>query len=187
MITALFVTKDSIYKKLGIDSYDLERNALTFTGTNVIIAHPPCRTWGQLAHFSKGTKDEHDLAFFAIALIRINGGILEHPKASKLFKTILPLPGTVDNYGGFTINIDQSWFGHKAKKNTFLYINGCTIRELPKLPLNFNAIEYTIGSNTRTKEKKKEVTKKERLQTPRDLALWLINVCEIIIQNKTKK
>lgn len=187
MITALFVTEDSIYKKLGIDAYDLDRDAKTFKGNNVIIAHPPCRTWGQLSHFSNGCINEHNLAFFAIDLIRKNGGILEHPKTSRLFKNELPRPGCIDNFGGFTINIDQSWFGHKAKKNTFLYFCGITLNELPIIPLNFDAIEYTVGKNSRTKQQKKEISKKERLATPEELAKWIVSAAEIIASKKTIK
>jgi len=45
----LFARKDSIYKQLPrTDVYDLERDARTFTGGRVVIAHPPCRAWGRL-------------------------------------------------------------------------------------------------------------------------------------------
>lgn len=100
-ISALYVRKDSIYKSLGLDCYDIHRDARTFTSQNVIIAHPPCRAWGQLSHLAKPRKDEKDLAIHALHLIRKNGGILEHPRASKLWKEYkLPMGNQIDTFGG---------------------------------------------------------------------------------------
>jgi hypothetical protein len=45
----LFVEPDSIYKRLGLDCYDKERDATTYTGTAPVIAHPPCQLWGAMA------------------------------------------------------------------------------------------------------------------------------------------
>ena len=33
----------------GFDCWDIERNALNWPGGNPIVAHPPCRAWGQLS------------------------------------------------------------------------------------------------------------------------------------------
>lgn len=129
-MVALFVLKDSVYKKLGIDSYDVERNALTFSGNDVVICHPPCRAWGRLRHFAKPLPGEKELAFFAMQKVRTNGGILEHPEGSTLFSSdpalwcrYLPLPGQVDEFGGFTIMVNQNWFGFPLEKKTFfLYL-----------------------------------------------------------------
>ena len=179
IVSALFVRKDSIYKQMGIDCWDAERNALNFNGKNPVIAHPPCRAWGQLSHFAKPLPGEKELAFFAIDTIRKNGGVLEHPRASKLWPTYLPLPGQTDKYGGYSISIDQFWFGHKAKKSTLLYIVGCSINDLPVIPLRYDAIEYVVSSSSSSKRKqKKEITKKEREQTPVELAKWLIQVAK---------
>ena len=67
-----------------------------------------------------------------------NGGILEHPKGSKLWKEApLPMPGEPqDEYGGFTILIDQYHFGHVARKWTHLYIVGIDPNEVPPIPLS---------------------------------------------------
>ena len=44
-VAVLFARKDSIYKEFEqCDVYDIERNALTFSGGIPIIAHPPCRS-----------------------------------------------------------------------------------------------------------------------------------------------
>jgi hypothetical protein len=179
-ITALYVREDSIYKSLGLDCYDIKRDARTWPGGTPVIAHPPCRAWGRLSHMSKPRPDEKQLAIDAIRLIRLYGGVLEHPKGSKLWDAMsLPMPGVVDEFGGFTLSVNQSWWGHKAEKATFLYICGCRPKELPAHPIKFDAIEYTISSKIKLKSGrrvKKEVTKKEREATPEAFAKWLIEV-----------
>jgi len=176
-VSALFVRKDSIYKKLGIDCWDIERDALNWPGGNPVIAHPPCRAWGQLSHIANPRPGERELAFFAIDMIRKYGGVLEHPRASKLWPDHLPMPGKSDRFGGYSISVDQFWWGHKAKKSTLLYIVGCPIRELPVIPMRFDAIEYIVGSSLSSRRnRKKEITKKEREATPIEFAKWLIEV-----------
>lgn len=184
-VSILFVQSNSIYKSLNVDCWDKDRDARNYIGDNSIIAHPPCRSWGRLSHFSKHPADEPALALFAISLIRKNGGVLEHPSGSRLFPAILPKPGSTDDFGGFTISIDQFWFGHKAKKSTFIYICGTTLNNIPAYPLNFDAIEYVINSSSRKKYCNiKEVSKFERSATPLNLALWLIDVA--LLCNKIK-
>ena len=177
LVSALFVRSDSIYKQLGVDCWDFERNALNWPGGNPIIAHPPCRSWGQLSHFAKPRQGEKELAFFAIEMIRKYGGVLEHPRASRLWPEYLPFPGLIDKFGGYSISVDQFWWGHKAKKSTLLYIVGCPIRELPAIPIRFDAIEYVVSRSANSiRGFKKEISKKEREATPIDFAKWLIDV-----------
>lgn len=47
-LVVLFVRDQSHYKVMGLDCYDRRRDARTFAGTGPVIAHPPCRTWGNL-------------------------------------------------------------------------------------------------------------------------------------------
>ena len=132
MITALYTRKNSIYKKLGIDSWDIERDSRKWPGGTGIICHPPCRGWGNYRHLAKTRSDEHALAIHSIIMIRLWGGVLEHPAGSQLWKAMnLPLPGQRDIYGGWTLCIDQNWFGHRAEKRTFLYIVGINPKEIP--------------------------------------------------------
>ena len=178
-VSALFVRKDSIYKELGVDCWDMERNALNWPGGNPVIAHPPCRAWGQLSHMAKPRIGEKELAFFAIDMIRKYGGVVEHPRASRLWPEYLPTPGQVDKFGGYSISVDQFCWGHKAKKSTLLYIVGCPIRELPAMPMRFDAIQYTVSSKIKKKSGRrilKEIPKSEREKTPIDFAKWLIEV-----------
>ena len=184
-VSALFVRKDSIYKSLLDDCYDIERDALTFSGNNAIVAHPPCRSWSRLRHFSKHKPGEELLALFAIDVIRRNGGVLEHPAGSALFNGYLHKNSYIDSYGGYVISVNQHWFGHRAAKKTYLYIVGCPLSVLPALPLNFNAIECTVSSSVNIKSRsKKEITKKEREQTPPAFAEWLINVASLCYKYK---
>lgn len=116
--------------------------------------------------------------------VGVMGGVLEHPSTSRLWKVMnLPLPGKHDEFGGYTICIDQFWFGHKAQKKTFLYICGVPQSELPSIPLRFEAIQYVVSSCKRNKagrrgNGKKEITKAEREHTPILLAEWLLKVAQ---------
>lgn len=178
MATILYTQKNSIYKQLGQDCYDITRDARTYTGTGPIIAHPPCRSWGSLRHLAKPMPGEKQLAIHSIILIRLHGGILEHPAKSQLWKTMnLPKPGSFDQYGGWTLNIDQFWWGHFAKKNTNLYILGCLPNEIPPIPYKLDAIQYNIGGS---KPGLKQLGKKENEYTPINFAKWLIHTAEII-------
>lgn len=71
MIAILFARSDSIYKTIpGVDVYDKERNALSFTGGCPVVAHPPCRGWGRLRKFSNPEPGELDLAIWAVSQVR---------------------------------------------------------------------------------------------------------------------
>lgn len=183
MITVLFCRKDSIYKSLNVDCYDIERNALNFIGTNPVIAHPPCRAWGKLRHFAKPEPGEKDLSNWAVNLIRKNGGVLEHPRASKLWHVMnMPLNGHIDIYGGFSLSVNQSWWGHKCEKKTLLYICGCKRSDLPPMPLSFDCPTHVISTSKRKTQGNRslpEVSKKEREATPINLAKWLIEVANL--------
>lgn len=179
-IAVLFARADSIYKTIpGCDVYDMERDALTYTGTGPVIAHPPCRAWGELSHMASPRNGERDLAPWAVDLIRKNGGVLEHPARSKLWPAKnLPQPGERDQFGGWTFPIFQHWFGHRARKSTYLYIVGLMPADLPDFPLVLGEASHIIGSSGRRKDgsrkcKGREVTKAEREHTPPALATWL--------------
>ncbi len=179
-VSALFVRSDSIYKELGIDCWDIERDARLWPGGNPIIAHPPCRAWGQLSHMAKPRPDEKELAIWSINQIRKYGGVLEHPRASKLWKEMnLPIGNQIDEFGGFSLSVNQHWWGHKAKKATLLYICGCKRNEIPAIPLRFELVEYAVlQGNLRAGDPRylKRITEKEREATPINFAKWLIEV-----------
>ena len=174
-VAVLFARPDSLYKKLkGVDVYDKERDALTWPGGCPVIAHPPCRLWGVLSHLSSADPKEKELATWAVEQVRENGGVLEHPSGSRLFKNLPPVDGLPDEFGGFTILIDQYDFGHVAPKKTKLYICGMDRSELPPIPPKNTAVPVrsicgNIPGTTRC-------TGYQREHTPAELAEWLLTV-----------
>ena len=187
-VAVLFARQDSNYKAMpGCDVFDIDRDARTFAGGAPVVAHPPCRAWGRLRTFAKPRPDEKALALFAVAQVRAFGGVLEHPKGSTLWPTAgLPAPGERDEFGGWTLPIFQSWWGHRAEKATLLYIVGCEPRDLPPIPMVLGESSHVIAQNRTRRDgsrKRKgdadwrpEVSKSECEHTPPQLATWLVEV-----------
>lgn len=171
-VAVLYARKDSVYKIYPwADVWDAERDARKWPGGAPVVAHPPCRAWGRLRGFAKPRPDEKALAIHAVAQVRQWGGVLEHPKASTLFDELgLPKPGNpVDDWGGYTIEVEQVHWGHKAVKPTWLYIVGCYA--LPRMP-TFKVATAAI----RAKPGQRSVTKTEREATPEPFARWLMTI-----------
>lgn len=169
METVLFAREDSIYKKLGADTWDIKRDATKWPGGEPIIAHPPCRAWGNYRHKAKPREGEKELAIWAIEQVNKWGGVVEHPKNSQIWKeSELIKPGWI-------LNIDQKWFGHRANKNTNLYIVGLKPKEIPPYPIKLERYETTVERMGRA----------ERERTPEKLAIWLLTLIKEI--KKTQK
>lgn len=181
-VPVLFTEEKSIYNSLNCNVFDINRDALNYSGISAGIYHPPCRAWSRLKYFAKPAPGEIELAIWSIMQIQKYGGVLEHPRSSSLFK-LLPAPGSKDSFGGLTIFFNQSDFGHKCEKATGLYIVGLELQEIPSMPINFNAIEFTCGSSKKNNSKK-EINKNNRSSTPPDFAKFLIEICKLI---ETKK
>ena len=176
VIAVLFARDDSRYKELeGYDVYDIHRDARNYCKSYPVIAHPPCRAWGMLSHMANPRPDEKQLAYFALAQVRLNGGILEPPAGSRLWKEApLPLGDNVDEFGGFTIEIDQFDFGHVASKPTHLYICGIDYKDLPAIPKRDGV---PLKSMTGQVPNTSRCTQYEREYTPDDLINWMTKVC----------
>lgn len=131
---------------------------------------------------AKPRHDEKQLAIFAVAQVRRFGGVLEHPAASTLWiEASLPRPGAFDEFGGWTMPIHQSWFGHRAEKKTLIYIVGCVPAQLPDYGLDLGYPTHTISSSGRRGDGSRlkarpECTKAEREHTPLNLAVWLVDI-----------
>jgi hypothetical protein len=180
-IAALFVRADSIYKTMpGVDCYDIDRDARTWPGGCPVVAHPPCRAWGSLRQFAKPRKGERLLATWSVRQGRRWGGVLEHPKASRLWpRAKLPKPGQRDAHGGWTLPIHQNWFGHRATKATLLYIVGIEPRDIPRMPMVLGNGTHVIKRDTRPNRRvrqEKHCTKAEREHTPPAFASWLVDL-----------
>lgn len=182
-VAILFARADSVYKTLpGCDVWDIERDARKWPGGLPVVAHPPCRAWGGLSHMAKPRPDEKELAPWAIQQVRAHGGVLEHPRKSKLWAELsLPAPGKIDSFGGFTLPIWQYWWGHRARKATFLYICGIGPRQVPPIPLILGDAEFVVGTSGRRNDgtralSRPEISKPEREHTPLALAEWLVEL-----------
>lgn len=188
-VAVLFARCDSVYKSLeGVDVWDAERDARKWKGGAGVVAHPPCRAWGRLRHFAKPRVDEKELAVWAVHQVRMNGGVLEHPAQSSLWQFMeLPLPNATsekDIFGGWTLPISQNWWGHKAEKNTWLYIVGINKCDLPDMPMVLGESSHTVSSSGRRidgsrSKRRPEITKAEREETPPALARWLVEVARL--------
>ena len=177
-IAVLFAREDSLYKEFEIfDVYDVKRDAREFSKKMPVLAHPPCRAWGMLSHMASPREGEKQLAYFALSQVRLNGGVVEHPSGSRLWKEApLPLPGEkADEFGGFTIEIDQYDFGHVAHKKTKLYICGIDIKDLPDTPPpNIAPTNRSICGNVKGT---KRCTQYQREYTPMALIEFLVKIC----------
>jgi hypothetical protein len=167
-VAVLFARTDSVCKTLHCDVYDAARDVRKWPGGCPIVAHPPCRAWGQLRHFAQPLPGEKELALWAVTQVRRWGGLLEHPARSTLWPTAgLPEPGARDAWGGWTLFVDQFWWGHRARKRTRWYVVGCA----PGI----------LGSSGRRRDGTRrvgriEIPKAEREHTLREFARWLIDL-----------
>lgn len=179
-VAVLFARKDSIYTELpNVEVYDEERDARTYPGSMPIVAHPPCRLWGKLRHFSTAPPQEKELAIWAVHKVRENGGALEHPAASRLWSEMnLPAPGKgYDEFGGWTLGVWQWWWGHKAEKATKIYICGIKPANLPEIPIKLGYPEFVVSTSKRKNSSAlPEISKRERQETPKRFAEWLIEL-----------
>ena len=188
---ALFVRSDSAYKnRASFDCWDADRDATNFCSDLPVVCHPPCRAWGKLSHMATRVREgEAALALWSIEMIRRNGGILEHPEGSKLFPKHLPNPNNFpDEYGGFTIQIDQYDFGHVAHKKTNLYICGIKPQQLPMLPNKDYSLHYCEKGHLRSicgnVKGTVRCTQYQREYTPEALIDYIEKVLSIIEANK---
>jgi hypothetical protein len=163
-VAALFVRRTSHYKAMpDVDCYDYDRDALTFQGGCPGVYHPPCRSWGKLSHFAKPQPGERELAHWSVHMVRTFGGVVEHPKDSRLWaESHCGTYGVRDRWGGLLVPVFQSWWGHKAPKATCFYVVGASVELPPYIP------PRTIQSVERMSQACREVT-------PPELATWLIN------------
>lgn len=175
MTAILFARKDSVYKLLeGCDVWDRARDARMWPGGSSCVAHPPCRGWGRLRRFSNATSEELDLALFAVAMVRKWGGVLEHPANSALWAYAgLPVPGAMaDMHGGYTLRVDQCWWGYRTRKPTWLYIVGSD--GLPPVPENRGTHTHVIRDGGGLPQ----VGKAEREETTLSFARWLVEIAK---------
>lgn len=183
MIAVLFARRDSVYKTLpGVDVWDEDRDARRWPGGCPVVSHPPCRAWGGLRHMAKPRPGERELAVFALEQVRAWGGVLEHPRRSELWQACgLPLGDQIDEFGGFSLLVNQCWWGHRAEKPTLLYV--CRVRpsDVPPVAVNLTAPRHVVGCAGRNQSGvrsrwRPDISKREREATPVALARWLVEL-----------
>ena len=187
-VAVLFARADSVYKTLpGVDVYDAQRDARTYAGPWPVVAHPPCARWSMLnavvlskyphksAEYAWG--NDGGLFEFALATVRRFGGVLEHPAQSRAFRHYgLPFVGRgLDTFGGWSCEVKQVDWGHRAEKRTWLYIVGAGPDELPPRPATGNRPTARV-SRMATCGKCDLMGRAEREHTPRALAEWLLDL-----------
>ena len=179
-VAILYARQDSIYKTMpGCDVWDIDRDARRWPGGCPVVAHPPCRLFGHLAHAATQARpDEKRYAYQCIHHIRRNGGVLEHPKASKLWCEMkLPEPyAGADPWGGFTLQIDQIHFGHPAIKASRLYVCGVDPEHLPCVPIRGCAPSHSVQGG---RGKPTGLTHAARERTPPAFAEWLVALARL--------
>lgn len=162
---ALYVRRNGVYGQLGVDAWDKDRGAQHYAGPHPVVAHPPCGPWGRFAWRSL---EDPTLAPLAVEQVRRWGGVLEHPAHSQLWRYFsLPLPGApADAHGGYTLAVEQSWWGHRAPKKTWLYVVGVAPDDVPPMPPPVpdpgGRIEFMCEA--------------ERERTPVAFARWLLDL-----------
>lgn len=165
MIAALYVQTNGAYYGLpDVDPWDKERDARLYAGPHPVVAHPPCERWGRYwsggpsAKVRRQLGDDGGCFAAALAAVRRWGGVLEHPEASHAWRafnlTTPPRSGGwipadfLDGWRGWTCCVEQGWYGHRARKATWLYIHGVPIPNIRfgRAPGLFQAMEQGFHS-----------------------------------------
>jgi hypothetical protein len=134
-VAALYVLPDGPYAALpDVEVWDITRDARQYQGPHPVVAHPPCERWGRYwsggpsARMRRLLGDDNGCFAHALHCVRTYGGVLEHPADSAAWRAHgLFLPSRdggwvyADWLGGWTCCVEQGWYGHFARKATWLY------------------------------------------------------------------
>ncbi len=177
MIAALFVEADGIYShRPDVDCWDIVRDARTYTGSDPVVAHPPCQVWGNFARSGMTLRplgDDDGCFTSALANVRRCGGVLEHPAESSAWAAhalARPLSRGWHTAGdgiGWTCRVEQGHYGHRARKATWLY----AAKAYPP------SLVWGPSQWTQTCER---MGKKERLKTPPAFAEILLAIARSV-------
>ena len=186
-VAVLFARADSGYKAMrGVDVWDKERDATRYSGIAPVVAHPPCTRWSMIngVVLSRYPHKAEEFAWgndggtfrFALDTVRRVGGVIEHPAGSRAWRHFgLPKRGrTPDKWGGWTAEVRQVDWGHRAEKRTWLYIVGAEPDDLLPLPAprKHTAVVMRMPECTTVEI----MSKAEREHTPPEFRTWLVAV-----------
>ena len=182
LVAALFVEPDTIYRQFpGVDCWDETRDARRYDGAAPVVAHPPCARWSVLAglvHSRGGPAPGADSGCFASALASVErcGGVLEHPRGSSAWRAhgmTRPVYGAwLPTRTGWTTEVCQVAYGHRAEKRTWLYLVG------EPAPLRWWHVPMPTARVSEARRARRppgeRMCRKERRQTPRAFAEELL-------------
>lgn len=189
MSVVLFCSKDSIYKRLGCDCWDVDRNALLYFGDDPVVAHPPCQLWGKMANVNyarwggEHNKPGNDGGCFKFALDTVNrvGGVLEHPAETYAWKEYglhRPTAGWIRSGEGWTCEVWQSAYGHRAQKRTWLYYRGTPEPRDPRLERSPGTHQIGFHDQRGKERNKPTLGKREANATPLEFAMYLLELSD---------
>lgn len=197
-IAALYVEEGGAYSGLpGVDPWPEARDARRYAGPWPVVAHPPCARLGRYWGGSPTTwprlvlGDDGGCFASALAAVRRWGGVLEHPEGShawRHFGLVAPprCGGWVradwtHGHAGSTCCVEQGWYGHKARKATWLYSCGVGLPELRWGRAEGDFVRLEDGCHSAEDRRRavrtgacQRLSKRERAATPpefRDLLL----------------
>ena len=182
VVAALYVQRGGCYwGQPEVDPWDETRDARLYAGPWPVVAHPPCQRWGKYRHGSPlviartGTRkvvgDDNGCFEAAIAAVRKWGGVIEHPETSAAWHRFgimatPPINGgwvMADWHGGWTCSVEQGYYGHWARKRTWLY--ACHT-DLPSLRWGRAPGTFTlIDAGFKSTEERQKAAKKGWLAT----------------------
>lgn len=173
-VAALYIDPRGPYPSMpDVECWDEQRDARLYAGPHPVVAHPPCGPWSRLRFFCR--HQPKDCAPIAVEQVRRWGGVLEHPQCSLLWPTCnLPLPGGLpDTHGGWSCELDQVSWGHRARKTTWLYVVGVgpssvTLRR-------GGTPSHCVNSRNRHTALL-ELSAQGRRRTPQDFADFLVDI-----------
>lgn len=191
MIAALYVSSRGIYTRMpGVDAWPESRDATRYQGPYPVVAHPPCGRWCRLAGLVEarwGHARGVDGGLFACALadVRRWGGVLEHPAHSAAWSAFgLPAPHRSGGWqrgmdGGWAAHVEQARYGHRARKETWLYYYSAGGYAPPAdLRWGNSAGHEALVSwcRNRTTDQRPRLWKREASATPPEFAAELVRL-----------
>jgi hypothetical protein len=212
MIAALFVEKHGVYSHafgeshgVAIDQWHIERDARRYNGPYPVIAHPPCQRWGRYwggcpsAKVKKKLGDDGGCFESALRSVRKWGGVLEHPEGSHAWRAFTlnspPRHGGwimadwLEGFQGWTCCVEQGFYGHRARKATWLYTckTDCPPLKWGRAPGDFVRMEDGLHSAEERRRAIKtgmcqRLSKKQRIATPIEFRDLLISIARTVKQ-----
>jgi hypothetical protein len=195
-VAVLFARADSHYKTLpDVEVYDMERDARTYDGPWPVVAHPPCDRWHLLSavnHQRWGYTINEDGGCFKAALeaVRKWGGVLEHPAESRAFRMHgIPEPArgrwqrTLD--GDWVTEVNQSAYGHRARKRTWLLYCGATMPPALDWADKRGTHRVGFGFPADTDSPLPRIKQSEALATPEPFRNLLIGMARSVVMETT--